>query len=105
MNEGQINKKNQKLYFHRFENRPILPYKLFYYIYSNKVTIYRNSRSASGETPYKRIFLEKFPNFQNEFLKNQPKMTKAQAQKFEGKWKQVKAENMDAVSDSSYPKI
>ena len=32
-------------------------------------------------------------------------MTKAQAQKFEGKWKQVKAENMDAVSDSSYPKI
>ena len=25
-------------------------------------------------------------------------MTKAQAQKFEGKWKQVKAENMDDVS-------
>ena len=27
-------------------------------------------------------------------------MTKAQAQKFEGKWKQVKAENMDAVSNT-----
>ena len=25
-------------------------------------------------------------------------MTKAQAQRFEGKWKQVKAENMDDVS-------
>ena len=28
-------------------------------------------------------------------------MTKAQAQKFEGKWKQVKAENMDAVSNTA----
>jgi len=27
-------------------------------------------------------------------------MTKAQAQKFEGKWKQVKAENMDAVMEA-----
>ena len=28
-------------------------------------------------------------------------MTKAQALKFEGKWKQVKAENMDAVSNTA----
>ena len=28
-------------------------------------------------------------------------MTKAQALKFEGKWKQVKAENMDAVSNTT----